>query len=134
MGKIKQGLQRFMAGRYGNDQLNRLMLILTMVCFVVSMVSKLQIFYIVGIGLLVWSYVRCFSRNIQKRYAQNQIYVGMTSKVKGKFNLYKQHCRQRKTYRFFKCPGCRQKVRVPKGKGKISITCPSCKQEFIKRS
>ena len=51
-----------------------------------------------------------------------------------KWNAAKARQEQKKIYRFYKCPQCRQRVRVPKGKGRICITCPKCRAEFIKKS
>ena len=96
--------------------------------------SALGIFYIVGIVLLVYTYYRMFSKNISKMYAQNQKYLNAKYRAVVKKDAWKKQWQQRKIYRFYRCPGCKQKVRVPKGKGKICITCPKCRMEFIKKS
>ena len=92
------------------------------------------IFYIAGIVLLVYTYYRMFSKNISKMYAQNQKYLNAKYRAVVKKDAWKKQWQQRKIYRFYRCPGCKQKVRVPKGKGKICITCPKCRMEFIKKS
>ena len=100
----------------------------------ISIFSHLGIFYIAGIVLLVYTYYRMFSKNISKMYAQNQKYLNAKYRAVVKKDAWKKQWQQRKIYRFYRCPGCKQKVRVPKGKGKICITCPKCRMEFIKKS
>lgn len=131
---MKDKLRSFMIGRYGTDQLNKFLLIVTMVLIFLSMFTRQSAFWYGSLVLLVYSYYRMFSRNISRRYQENTKYLQMTSKIRGRFQLFKTHQGQRKIYRFYKCPNCKQKVRVPKGRGKISITCPNCKGTFIKRS
>ena len=123
-----------MTGRYGVDQLSRLYLVLTLVLLVLSMLTKVPIFYGLAIILLIYMYYRMFSKNTTKMYAQNQKYLNMRYQIVVKWNNAKKHFAQRKEYRFYRCPKCHQKVRVPRGKGKICITCPKCRNEFIKKS
>ena len=69
-----------------------------------------------------------------KMYAQNQKFLTWRYRMVAKWSKWKERFAQRKTHRFYKCPNCKQKVRVPKGRGKIAITCPKCRTEFIKKS
>lgn len=131
---MREKRRRFMTGRYGVDQLSRLYLVLTLVLLVLSMITKLPIFYGLAIILLIYMYYRMFSKNTTKMYAQNQKYLNMRYQIVVKWNNAKKHFAQRKEYRFYRCPKCHQKVRVPRGKGKICITCPKCRNEFIKKS
>ena len=87
-----------------------------------------------GIAAIVYAYFRIFSRNIQQRYAENQKYLQMTSKFRLRFNKEKNLMKQRKTHHIYSCPGCGQKIRIPRGKGKIEIECPKCHTKFVKRS
>ena len=86
------------------------------------------VFGLLSAGLLA------FSRNIYKRASENQVFLNKTANIRSKINSQKFIMKQRKTHRIYKCPTCNQKVRVPKGKGKISIHCPKCDTYFIKRS
>ena len=132
--RIRERMQSFMAGRYGTDQLSRLILWISLACLVVSMFIRLNVFYILGLVLLIYTYYRMFSRNVAKRYAENQKYLNWRYGFAVRRNKRKVHWEQRKIYRFYKCPQCRQKVRVPKGKGKVAITCPKCRMEFVRKS
>ena len=87
-----------------------------------------------GLAAIIYTYFRIFSRNIQQRYAENQKFLQMTSKFRFRFNKEKDLMKQRKTHHIYSCPGCGQKIRIPKGKGKIEIECPKCHTKFVKRS
>lgn len=131
---MKQKIQRFMMGRYGADQLGQILMGLSVVFLLVSLFTRWDIFYILVLAVMGYEYYRMMSRKIEKRYAENQKFLNWRYRLTVKWNRKKEHFRQCKTHHFYKCPSCRQKVRVPKGKGKICITCPKCKTEFIKKS
>ena len=122
-----------MSGRYGFDQLNGILCILSLILVVLG--AWLSGFlYWVGLALLLWCYFRIFSRNIQKRYAENMKYLSLQNQAKDWLARQKLRFDQRKVYRYFKCPHCKQSIRVPRGRGRISITCPKCGTSFIKKS
>ena len=75
-----------------------------------------------------------FSKNVSKRYAENQAYLAKSYKIRCFFAKQKDLFRQRKQYHIYKCPGCSQKIRIPRGKGKIEIRCPKCGTKFMKKS
>ena len=130
---MKEKLQRFMWGRYGNDRFNQFLMIVALVCLALSFFG-LRIFYVLALVLLVYAYYRMFSRDMSKRSAENQWYLRKEMKVRGWINGRKKAFAQRKDYRIFKCPKCGQKLRVPRGKGKIAIRCRKCGEEFIRKS
>ena len=130
---MKEKFYRFMQGRYGSDQLSRFLMFLVVVSLVLSLFG-LRIFYVLGIALLVYSYFRIFSKNIYKRRAENTAYLQFEYKVRQRFATWKRDMQQRKTHHIYRCPSCKQKIRVPRGKGRIEIRCPKCNQTFIKKS
>ena len=85
-------------------------------------------------ALLIYTYFRMFSRQTYKRACENQAYLAKTAKVRHFFASQKSIMAQRKTHHIYKCPTCKQKIRVPKGKGRIEIRCPKCNTTFIKKS
>ena len=124
--KLSGSFRHFMMGRYGTDKLNIAILgtglvLCLLVAFIKVPVLDL-ILTVVSYGLMFWAIFRTFSRNTYKRYQENRKYLLWLQKIKDK-----QH-------RYYNCPRCRQQVRVPKGKGKISITCPKCKEKFVKKT
>ena len=124
--KIRTGLRRFMEGRYGTDKLNMLILgcalaIVIVYSFVPSGLVQL-ILWALSYVLMIWAIFRSLSRNTYKRYEENRRFLRLCEQVKDRDN------------RYFNCPRCRQRVRVPRGKGKISITCPKCREKFVKKT
>ena len=137
---MRDKFNKFMQGRYGVDELSRFtmgvalaLIILTMFVNIVNR-SVGSVLDFLGIAAIVYAYFRIFSRNIQQRYAENQKYLQMTSKLRLRFNKEKNLMKQRKTHHIYACPGCGQKIRIPRGKGqKVEIECPKCHEKFIKR-
>ncbi len=127
LSKIGSAFRNFMSGRNGTDKLNMFILgagvvvCLVSVFFVALPVVQL-VLTAISYALLFWATFRCFSRNTYKRYRENR-----------RFLLFFDRLRDRE-HRYFICPKCRQDVRVPRGKGKISITCPRCKEKFIRKT
>jgi len=125
-GRFKQALQRFMMGRYGTDKLNTALLCAALIIMVVNLfihVNWLN-WILILLGYVLWGLVifRILSRNTYRRYRENRRYL-----------LFLQRLKDRE-HRYYDCPKCRQQVRVPKGKGKIAITCPKCREKFIKKT
>ena len=124
--KLSAGLRAFMAGRYGTDRLNMVILCAGLVASILSMMVKIQpmnlIFWAMSYGLMIWAIFRCLSRNTYKRYQENRRFLLLLDRIKDR-----QH-------RYFDCPRCRQTARVPRGKGKIAITCPKCGEKFIRKT
>ena len=124
--RLKTGFRRFMMGRYGTDKLNMTILIAGLIFSVVAMFNPFAMLdlglTLVSYGLMFWAIFRCLSRNTYKRYQENRKYLRFVERLKDR-----QH-------RYYDCPRCRQQVRVPRGKGKIAITCPKCREKFIKKT
>lgn len=134
---VKEKFMRFMQGRYGvygPDLLNRFLLGGAMALMVLSLFVRWKIIYWAALAFLIYAYFRMFSRNYTRRYAENQAFIKHTAKIRGWAGTQKNMMRQRKTHHIYKCPGCRQKIRIPRGKGKIAVKCPKCGMEFIKKS
>ena len=130
---MRSWFQRFMSGRYGFDQLGGFLCIVSFILVIIgAWVSP--VLYWLGLVLLIYSYFRVLSRNRSKRYAENLKYLTLQNKVVDWANRYILRFKQRKQYRYFRCPQCGQQLRVPRGRGKISIPCPKCHNQFIKKS
>lgn len=135
---MKEKIGRFMAGRYGNDKLNQFMMAVFLGCAVLNLFVRNAYASTVLNSweclLILLVYIRMFSKNISKRYAENQKYLALENRLRRFFGQKRYLMQQRKEYHIYKCPGCKQKIRIPRGKGKISIRCPKCGEEFIKNS
>ena len=119
-GKIGDALRRFMYGRYGSDQLN---LVLMGLAFVLLLIGIwVPVIRFLAIAVMVVYIFRCYSRNLTKRRQENAWFMRVIAPLRDR-----QH-------RYFRCPGCRQVVRVPRGKGRIKIGCPKCGRKFVKNA
>ena len=131
---MREKLRRFMIGRYGTDGLNQFLSIASLVLLLIAIVSRVSLFTWLGVALLVFCYYRTFSRNISKRTEENYKFYTLKDRVDNKFKGWKEQWANRKVYHYYRCPQCRQKLRVPRGRGRIQISCPRCGTQFIKKS
>lgn len=131
---MREKLRRFMIGRYGTDGLNQFLSIASLVLLLIAIVSRVSLFTWLGVALLVFCYYRTFSRNISKRTEENYKFYTLKDRVGSKFRSWKEQWANRKAYHYYRCPQCHQKLRVPRGRGRIQISCPRCGTQFIKKS
>ena len=126
MAKLSVGYRDFMAGRYGTDRLNMVILSVGLVASLLSVLIKFApvnlVLFFLSYGMMFWAIFRTLSRNTYKRYQENRKFLQLVGRAKDR------------EHRYFDCPKCRQMVRVPRGKGKISITCPRCREKFVKKT
>ena len=126
LAKLSARVQQFMVGRYGTDRLNMTILSVGLAACLISPffqnVAVNLLLTVLSYGLMIWAIYRALSRNTYRRYQENRKFLQFFDRLKDR-----QH-------RYFDCPKCRQVVRVPRGKGKISITCPKCREKFIKKT
>lgn len=123
-----------MYGRYGIDSLGKFLVSLALIFIVAANFAQSSLLSTLAWLLIIYAYFRIFSKNTYKRSAENQKYLAKTYKIRCWFARQKNMLVQRKTHHIYKCPSCKQKIRVPRGKGKIEIRCPKCNTTFIRKS
>lgn len=131
---MRDKFRRFMIGRYGTDQFSQFLVFAALLCIVLSFFFRSSLWRLLILVLIIFSYYRIFSKNHQKRYEENQRFLQAKGRFMSWFDKEKYLLGQKKDFRIYTCPGCRQKIRIPKGKGKIMVRCPKCRTEFAKRS
>jgi DNA-directed RNA polymerase subunit RPC12/RpoP len=131
---LKEKFMRFMYGRYGVDTLGKYSLGAGLATMVLSIVFDSYTLSLLSWFFIILTYFRMFSRNLYKRSSENQTFLNKTYKLRTWFGKQKNMMAQRKTHHIYRCPGCKQKIRVPRGKGRIEIRCPKCHTTFIKNS
>lgn len=124
---MKYKIAAFFEGRNGLDDLSK---VLIWPCLILMLISSFipldwlrSVLYFLSLAGIIYAYFRVFSKNLAKRQAENNAYVSWKNRLK--------QCR---THKFYRCPQCRTWLRVPRGKGKISITCRACGEKFIKKT
>ncbi|MBQ8509155.1 MAG: hypothetical protein IJ493_04525 [Clostridia bacterium] len=131
---MKEKLRRFMFGRYGVDTLGYVLVFGSLVISFLSSLFGIGLLMLVSYAMLVWEIFRMMSRNNQARYRENAAFMKFWAPVQKWFKLQCNRLRDIRTHRYFSCPSCHNTLRVPKGKGEITITCPCCKTRFDKRT
>lgn len=136
---MRERIARFMAGRNGNDQLNRFLLLADVVLLLLSSIlsrySRLGgLFYLLVLVLLGFTYYRMLSRDLYRRRSENERYLRVKNQFFAKFRVLRERWKQRKDYKFFSCPSCKAVMRVPRGRGKIRIVCHKCGNSFLGKS
>ena len=131
---MREKFYRFMQGRYGVDQLYRFIFFLALVLMIINTFLRNPMLNLVIYALLILDIFRMLSKNHSARYAENQKYLQLTAKIRYWLDQQKKLWQERKYHHIYTCPKCKQKIRIPKGKGKIMVHCPKCHFEFQKRS
>ena len=130
---IRSWITRFMAGRYGGDQFNVFLLALYLVLYLISLFTRWLVLEIAAVVLLLFALYRSLSRDLEHRRAENARFLQVVRPIARRWSTFrarahdKEHC-------YFKCPNCGQQMRVPKGKGRITVHCRSCGAAFEKKS
>lgn len=126
--------RRFMYGRYGFDQFSQALVVVSLIISLLG--SLLRNDVVVYLSYLPFAYAiyRILSKDINKRTKENYKFTSKWNQIKYNLQKGKKMAQGTSTHKYYKCPKCKQAIRVPRGKGKICIACPKCKNEFIKRT
>lgn len=134
---MRNWFYNFMSGRYGSDELSRLLSIVSVVLIIINLIFSNflgGILWYIALAILIYAYFRILSRNIDKRRSENAAYLCARSRVTDGFRNWRDRSSQKRDYCFFRCPSCKSMLRVPRGKGKIRVTCRKCGTAFEKRT
>ena len=130
---MRNAIQRFMYGRYGSDQLNLFLIALYFILSLLATVTNVGALQLLGTVAVILAFYRMLSRNITKRREENARFMRKVTPITRWLRL-QQTIRRDRDHRYFKCPSCAQQLRVPRGKGKITVTCRSCGASFQEHS
>ena len=131
---IRNFLRNLMAGRYGPDHLNVALVVVSLLLNLLHSVVRFTPLVFISYAILALAIFRMMSRNIARRRAENDRFIRYWWPIRTRLSRLKANLKYRKTHRFIKCQGCGNTLRVPKGKGKLQITCPKCGERFIKKT
>lgn len=127
-------LRRFMMDRYGTDQLGIALMIFYLFLVLLASLTGAWILRLLALAVLGLCLFRMLSRNRNKRYQENMKFMQVWTPVQAWFQRLTRRAKDAQTHKYYHCPKCGNTLRVPKGKGKIQITCPVCRTEFIKKT
>ncbi|MDR3210241.1 MAG: hypothetical protein LBT36_06425 [Oscillospiraceae bacterium] len=131
---IRSFLRRFMSGRYGPDQLNVALIVLALLLSIAGSLAGLPFLPYISYLPLAFALFRLLSRRIEARRRENDRFLRYWAPFRTRAKRRVTSFRDRRTHKYFACPGCRNTLRVPKGRGKLQITCPRCGERFIRNS
>ena len=132
--RLKMWVSRFMEGRYGPDQFGIFTLVFGLVLSLLSGVIGLPVIGLLGTGLYIYTLFRLFSKNRNKRIAENQKYVALSSNTKTKARQFILRQKNKKDYKYFRCPQCKVLLRMKRGTGDKEITCVRCNHQFHQKA
>lgn len=130
---VRGFLSRLMAGRYGTDQLNTALIFLYVVLYLISVLSGWVVLYWVALVVVFVTLFRAFSRQVERRRAENVRFLQLVRPLQRRLKNFSTRLRDR-DHRYFRCPNCKQQMRVPRGKGRITVHCRSCGATFEEKS
>lgn len=132
--KFKDGFRGFMSGRYGSDQLSMTLLIGGLILSLISsFVGSLLLSY-VGMAAYIWALFRTMSRNIEKRRAENAKFVDFKSGFKSSVSQFFTRLKNIKKFKYFRCPECKSRLRLPRKVGEVTVTCGKCRHQFKQKA
>ena len=129
-----QKVLRFLQERYGIDDLSKFMMGIVFILAVINMFFRLPVLSAIIWAVIILIYFRMFSKNKYKRYQENQLYLKYMGPFQNWIRKQINIIKLRKDYHIYTCPTCKQKIKIPRGKGRIAVRCPKCRTEFIKKS
>jgi len=132
--KIKDSFRSFMVGRYGGDQLSRVQVWTGFAIYIIAIITGLGVLSYLGLAMYVWAFFRIFSRNVEKRAAENQLYLQKTANVRRNATQAANRFKNRKQYKYFRCPKCRSYLKLPRHVGEVTVTCGKCRHQFRKKA
>ena len=132
--RIKMSLQRFMMGRHGADQLSLALLIAGLVLSLLTSITGFAVFYWLGLVTYVWGIFRMLSRNEVKRAEENMRWVKFWTELKTSVKQFFVRLKNMRQYRYFKCPQCKARLRLPRKVGEVTVTCGKCRHQFRQKA
>ena len=132
--KIKNGFRNFMMGRHGSDQLSFALLVAGIVLSLLTSITGIIIFYYIGLAAYIWAIFRMFSKNRVKRSAENQKYLNFRNNFKSNISQFFVRLKNAKKYRYFRCPECKARLRLPRKVGEVTVTCGKCRHQFRQKA
>lgn len=132
--KFRAAVSRFMSGRYGSDQLNLTMVIGALIVTTIGLLSGVYFLTLAADALLLLAIFRMFSKDRYRRAHENQVYLEKTQKVRRAATEWVNRVKNSRKYHYYTCPKCKQRLRVPRGVGNITITCKQCGTKFDKKA
>ena len=132
--RFKEGFRKFMTGRRGADELSLAMLICGVALSIISSIFRLDLLYVLSLAIYVLALFRMFSRNVEKRYAENVKFLSVWRNMKSSTKQFFNRVKNIRKYKYFKCPECHSLLRLPRKVGEVTVTCGKCHHAFKQKA
>ena len=132
--RIKASMAQWMTGRHGTDNLGIFTLISGLVLSLAGSITGFGTLSFLGLVLYILTIFRMLSRNQEARIKENQKYLALTGKWTTKISQFFRRMKNRKEYKYFRCPNCKQLLRLKRGCGEKQITCAKCGHQFQQKA
>ena len=132
--RFKYAVQRFMSGRHGADQLSLALLIAGIVLSLLQSLTGFFVFYILGLAAYIWGIFRMLSRNEYKRANENMLWMKFWTELRTNVKQFFVRLKNIRKYRYFKCPECKSRLRLPRKVGEVTVTCGKCHHQFRQKA
>lgn len=129
--KIKSGFQNFMSGRHGADEFSLALLIVGLVLSILASFTRFALFSLLSLAAWIYAMFRMLSRDHNRRYQENQKYLQLTH---GSLKQFFVRLKNFRKYKYFKCPECHARLRLPRKVGEVTVTCGKCKHAFKQKA
>lgn len=134
LSSLQLKIRQFMQGRCGPDELTYALYAAAAVLLVLGLITGIGLFSSLALVALIWAAYRMLSRNYAARDAERAKWSEIRGFIRDEISLLKSRWRDRKTHKYFRCPSCRQPMRVPRGKGSVKVTCPRCGNRITRKT
>ena len=132
--KMREGFRRLMVGRRGPDQLSLALLVLGLVLSMLTSITRVGLFYLIGLVAYGFSIYRMFSRKIEKRYAENGKFLTFWNSWRSNLRQFVNRVKNMRKFKYYRCPQCRSWLRLPRKVGEVTVTCGKCHSTFKQRA
>ena len=132
--KVREGLRKLMVGRRGADELSLALLIAGLVLSVLTSVTRIGVFYLIGLVAYGFSIYRMFSRQIETRYKENAKFLTLWRGWRSSLKQFINRVKNLRKYKYFKCPECKSRLRLPRKVGEVTVTCGKCHHAFKQKA
>lgn len=132
--RFKVGMVKFMEGRNGTDQLSFALLIGGIVLSLISALVRFPLLNFIGLAAYIWAIFRMFSRNVAKRRQENERFVDFRKNYRASISQFVTRLKNAKKYRYFRCPECKARLRLPRKVGEVTVTCGKCHHQFRQKA
>ena len=118
----------------GPDNLGMAILIASLIFTLLTRILGLGILALLSMCLYGWAIFRMLSHNKAKRMEENRRFTQGWMRLKTELRQAVVRMKNIRKYKYYKCPNCKARLRMPRGIGEKTVTCSQCKHSFKQKA